>query len=87
MDVDVEIKVSGRDTLQLFYVPAGDNEEYSERNVVTETVGTDDGSLQTFSFRLESATGFFESLRLDPVTRPQALAIPSIKVYCVRELP
>jgi hypothetical protein len=43
--------------------------------------------VQTFSFRFVSATGFFESLRLDPATRPQALVIPSIKVYCVRELP
>jgi hypothetical protein len=86
LDVDVDIKVPGRDTLQLFYVPAGDNEEYSGLHVVNRTVGTDDGSLQTLSFRLESATGFFESLRLDPVTRPQALVIPSIKVYCVREL-
>lgn len=86
MDVDIEIKVSGRDTLQLFYVPAGNNEEYSERNVVTETVGTDGGSLQMFSFRLESATGFFESMRLDPVSRPQVLAIPNIKAYCVRQM-
>jgi hypothetical protein len=87
MDVDVVIKVSERDLLQLFYVPAGGDEEYSAQHVVDRTVGTDDGSLQTFHFRLESATGFFESLRLDPATRPQSLMIPSIKVYCVRELP
>ena len=87
MDVDVQIKVSERDTLQLFYVPAGDDERYSEQNVATQSVGADNGSVQTLSFRLESETGFFESLRLDPVTRPQVLAIPSIKVYCVRELP
>lgn len=87
LDVEVEINVRQRDILQLFYVPAGDNEDYSERNVVTETVGRSDGSLQTHRFRLESDTGFFESLRLDPVTRPQLLDIPSIKVYCVRELP
>jgi hypothetical protein len=86
MDVDVDIKVSGRDTIQLFYVPAGGDDEYSEQNVVSQNVGSDDGSSQVLSFRLESATGFFESLRLDPVTRPQALVIPSIKVYCVREL-
>lgn len=87
MDVDVEIKVSARDTLQLFYVPARDNEEYSEANSVITTMGADGASLQTLSFRLESATGFFESLRLDPGSRPQVLEIPSIKVYCVRELP
>jgi len=87
MDVDVEIKVSGRDTLQLFYVPAGDREDYSEQHVVTETVGGNGGVLQTLSFRLESETGFFESLRLDPVSRPQVLTIPSIRVYCVREMP
>lgn len=87
MDVDVEIKASARDTLQLFYVPAADNEEYSEANSVVATVGADGASLQTFSFRLESATGFFESLRLDPGSRPQVLEIPNIKVYCVWELP
>lgn len=87
LDVEVEINVPGRDTLQLFYVPAGDDEEYSERNLVTETVGGTDGSVQTHRFRLESSTGFFESFRLDPATRPTLLDIPSIKVYCVRELP
>lgn len=87
MDVDIEIKVSGRDTLQLFYVPAGDNEAYSEQNVATAAVGGTGGLLQTISFRLESETGFFESLRLDPVIRPQLLAILSVRVYCVRELP
>jgi hypothetical protein len=87
LDVEVEINVPRRDTLQLYYVPAGDDEEYSGRNVVTETVGGADGSMQTHRFRLESSSGFFESLRLDPVTRPMLLDIPSIKVYCVRELP
>jgi hypothetical protein len=87
LDVEVEINVSRRDTLQLFFVPAGDNEDYSERNMVSETVGGFGGSLQTHRFRLESSSGFFESLRLDPVATPQLLQIPSIKVYCVRELP
>jgi hypothetical protein len=87
MDVDVEIKASAPDTFQLFYVPVGDSEEYSELNSVTAPMGADGRSLQTLSFRLESRTGFFESLRLDPGNRPQVLEIPNIRVYCVWELP
>ena len=78
---------STRDTLQLFYAPAGDSEEYSELNSVAAAVGIGDGAWQTSVFRLESESGFFESLRLDPVTRPQDLEIREIRLYCVWEMP
>ena len=86
LDVEIDIKVSTRDTLQLFYAPAGDSEEYSELSSVKAAVGGD-GAWQTVVFRLESPNGFFESLRLDPVTRPQVLEIRGIRLYCVWEMP
>jgi hypothetical protein len=68
-------------------VRAGDSEEYSEHMSLRAPVGTNGTSFQTVSFRMESETGFFESLRLDPVTRPQPLEIREIRVYCVWDLP
>jgi hypothetical protein len=86
LDVEIDMKASERDTLQLFYVPAGDSDEYSEPSSVKAAVGAD-RAWQTFVFRLDSPTGFFESLRLDPVTRPQVLEISGIRLYCVWEMP
>jgi hypothetical protein len=87
LDVEVEMKVFAPDTVQLFYVRAGESEEYSEHMSLRAPVGTNGTSFQTVSFRMESETGFFESLRLDPVTRPQPLEIREIRVYCVWDLP
>jgi hypothetical protein len=86
LDVEVEMKVFAPDTVQLFYVRAGESEEYSEHMSLRAPVGTNGTSFQTVSFRMESETGFFESLRLDPVTRPQPLEIREIRVYCVWDL-
>lgn len=86
LDVEIDIKASTRDTLQLFYAPAGESEEYSELSSVRAAVGGD-GAWQTVVFRLESPNGFFESMRLDPVTRPQVLEMSGIRLYCVWEMP
>jgi hypothetical protein len=83
LDVEVEIKAEARDKLQLFYLPAGgESEVYSELISVVAAVGVDGGAMQTLSFRLQSESGFFESLRLDPVTRPQVFEIREIRLYC-----
>ena len=37
------------------------------------------------SFRMESDSGFFESVRLDPVSKNQTFEIREIKLYCVRD--
>jgi hypothetical protein len=87
MDVEVAMKLPQADTVQLFYAPAGDSEEYSEQNSVKASVGPSGTSFQTVGFRIESETGFFETLRLDPGTRPQLLEIGEVRLYCVRALP
>lgn len=85
MDVDVEIRVPQKDTVQLFYVPAGDSEVYAEKHAFSAPVGDDPASFQMISFRMESDSGFFESVRLDPVTSRQTFDIREIRIYCVRE--
>jgi hypothetical protein len=85
MDVDVEIRVAAKDTAQLFFVPAGDSEVYDEKNSFRVMVGVDPGVFQTLSFRMESDSGFFESVRFDPVTTQQDFDIREIRLYCVRE--
>jgi hypothetical protein len=87
LDVEVDIRMPGRDVLQLFYVPAGDSTDYSERNSVAVPMGGQGDSLQTLSLRLESETGFLDSLRLDPGTQPGIVEIPGVRVYCLRGLP
>lgn len=86
LDVEVDVKVAERDRAQLFFVPAGDAEDYSERNSTSVDVGVDEGKLQTVVIRIESDTGFFESMRFDPVTRPQSFELREVRLYCVREL-
>lgn len=86
IDVDVEMKVQARDTAQLYFARAGESEDYLEATSISLTVGADGGALQTLSFRMESESGFFESMRFDPVTKPQLLEIREIRVYCVRPI-
>lgn len=85
MDVDVELRVSSKDLAQLFFARAGDNEAYAEKTSFKVTTGVDPGAFQTLSFRMESESGFFESVRLDPVTTSQAFEIRDIRLYCIRE--
>lgn len=85
LDIEVDMSAQTRDTVELFYAPAGESEAYSAQHSVAAAVGP--GSLQTLSFRLSSDSGFFESLRLDPVTRPQTVEIRGVRLYCVWELP
>ena len=87
LDVELEMKSATRDTVELFFVPTGDSEEYSAQHSVASAVGPESAGMQTISFRLSSESGFFESLRLDPVTRPQVVEIREIRLYCVWEMP
>ena len=87
LDVEVEMKSATRDTVELFYAPTGDSEEYSAQYSVASAVGPESAGVQTISFRLSSESGFFESLRLDPVTRPQVVEIREVRLYCVWQMP
>jgi hypothetical protein len=86
LDVEIEMKVAAIDTAQLFFAPSGDSVEYEEANSVRAPVGVDSESFQTISFRLVSDAGFFESMRFDPVTKPQTFEIREVRMYCVWEL-
>lgn len=85
LDVDVIIKASLSDMVQVFFLPTRAL-EYSEQNSVRLPI-SDEAMFHTLNFRFESQTGFQDALRIDPVTQPQALAVKDIRVYCVRRQP
>ena len=86
LDVEIEMRVASSDKAQIFFAPAGDSVEYGEANSMAAILNGDGGGFQTLSFRLVSDNGFFESMRLDPVTKPQVFELREIRAYCVREL-
>lgn len=87
LDVDLEMKGARRDTAQLYFLRFGRPKEYSEADSVKVPMGARPGSFETVRFRAESRSGFFESLRIDPVTSAQQLEIREIRLYCVWPLP
>ena len=85
IDVDLLMKIDGADLAQVYFQPSGTSaysEKYSHRLSVPAAA-----TLQTLTFRLESPTGFRDTLRIDPGTHPQKLVIRNIRVYCVRQQP
>jgi len=85
IDVDVGLKSDVADMAQVYFQPYGVtdySEKYSYRISVTPSP-----VVQTQTFRLESPSGFRDTLRIDPGTHPQKLVIPNIRVYCIRQRP
>jgi hypothetical protein len=80
LDVSVVVAASRADEVQLFFRPRG-QAGFTEAN--SRSLPLPAGAApKTVRFRLESATGFEDTLRLDPVRNPQAFALPEVEVRC-----
>lgn len=87
LDIEVEMKIAVSDAVQVFFQPVGAPDYAEENSRSQRLLKTSDNAFQTVGFRLDSATGFQDTLRLDPVSKPQAIEIRDIRVYCVRRNP
>jgi hypothetical protein len=87
LDVEIEIKTGLSDMAQVFYQPIGAT-QYDEQHSSRNPVGGDDvDALQLLTFRMESTTGFRDTLRLDPATKPQKFDLRRVRLYCLRQQP
>ena len=84
LEVQPIYKVQAKDTGQLFFRPRGTT-EFSEQNSLTLPIAPQPEPA-SFSFVVESMSGFEDELRFDPVTRPQELLFADIKVRCLRRI-
>ncbi len=80
LDVTAVVAPSQADTMQLFFRPYG---QAAFREANARAMPVEPGLVPTVvRFRLESETGFEDTLRLDPVSRPQPFALPDVEVRC-----
>jgi len=80
LDVTAVVSANRDDQVQVYFRPRG-QAGYSEANSRTAVLKGRTGQ-KTFLFRLESQTGFEDSVRVDPVTREQPFTMPELEVRC-----
>lgn len=80
LDVTAVVSASQDDQVQLFFRPRG-QPEFSEESSRIQPLKGSAGPRQ-FAFRLESQTGFEDTLRLDPVSKAQLFTLPQLEVRC-----
>jgi hypothetical protein len=81
LEVDALFEAEFDDTAQLYFLPR-DVHMFSETNSVTHAV--EGSKLQHVTFIAESASGFADELRLDPVRMPQVLRFVDVQVRCLK---
>lgn len=80
LDVAVVVAAAQDDLVQLYFRPRGQS-EFTETNSRRVPLKGQAGP-QAFAFRVESETGFDDTLRLDPVNKPQGFAVSEVEVRC-----
>ncbi|WP_285373338.1 hypothetical protein [Pseudomonas sp. lyk4-TYG-107] len=78
LEVNANIKISGSDLTQLFFLPNGKS-SFSEHDSKIISISNTDG---TISFNITSESGFLDALRFDPVVNPQLLSLGDLEVRC-----
>lgn len=78
LEVNANIKISGTDLAQLFFLPIGKS-SFSEPDSKITPINSTDG---TISFNITSESGFSDILRFDPVVNPQQLSLIDLEVRC-----
>lgn len=84
LEVQANYQVETSDIGQLFFRPLG-VDGFSEPDSLWKPVSPQPKP-ENLTFVAESASGFEDQLRLDPVRRPQALRFVDIKVRCLRRI-
>ena len=80
LDVTAVVSANMDDQVQVYFRRRG-VADYNEADSRTEVLKGRTGP-KTFVFRLESQTGFEDTLRLDPVNKAQPFAVPEVEVRC-----
>ncbi len=80
LDVTAIVATNMPDQIQVYFRRHGQAQFTEETSRTAVLKGQ--GGAKTFSFRLESETGFEDTLRLDPVNTPQPFAMPELEVRC-----
>jgi putative flippase GtrA len=80
LDVTAVVSASQDDMVQLYFRPRG-QAQFSESSSSIQALKGGAGPAK-FAFRLESQTGFEDSLRLDPVNKAQEFTLPQLEVRC-----
>ena len=80
LDVTALVSADRDDQIQVYFRRRGEV-EYSEANSRRASVKGRAG-LKSVSFRIESETGFEDTLRLDPVNSAQPFGLPEMEVRC-----
>lgn len=80
LDVTAVVAPTKDDELQIYFRRRGQR-KFSEENSRMLPLRAVDGA-KAHRFRLESETGFEDTLRLDPVSKAQSFSIPEVEVRC-----
>ena len=80
LDVAAVVAAAQDDSVQLYFRLRGQS-EFTEKNSRLMPLKGQVGP-QVFAFRVESETGFDDTLRLDPVNKPQGFSVSEVEVRC-----
>ena len=80
LDITAAISASQDDRVQVYFRRRG-QPAFTEKNSRTALMKGQAG-VKPFAFRIESETGFEDTLRLDPVNKTQRFALPELEVRC-----
>jgi hypothetical protein len=82
LGVRVKLMLERRDTVQLFFRPAG-RAQYSESSSVRKSVAPNSAGEAWAAFVLDSSQGFEPELRLDPIDGPGRFRLLGARVTCL----